>query len=158
VSTNSNHTYCNEINSEPITLPKEPIQKPKNSISQLNEPKPQVQEEVVVKPQKQVLPKNMINLENILLLEGKLTQITANLLDPSMICELCEDWWELSQEETMLRNLGNVFKEPRFKQILRAASVLEVVGVTLCHCIALQNDTHHEEVIIGIVISYFMYI
>ena len=40
----------------------------------------------------------------------------SNFLEETQkVIELCEDWWELSQEETMLQNLANVFKEPRYK-------------------------------------------
>lgn len=162
---NSNHTYCNEISdSEGATVPKTTLnkaKKPVNTIKNLSNDQEESKSQdgssrddsVASKVTQEVKPapsKNMINLENILLIEQKLVKISENLLCTSTICELCEGWWELSQEETMLRNLGNVFKEPRFKQILRAASILEVIGVTLCHTVALQiNGTVNDDIMIG---------
>lgn len=59
--------------------------------------------------------KNMINLENIMLLEKKLCSILDAVESMDEVIPFCEDWWDLSQEETMLQNLGNVFKEPKYK-------------------------------------------
>jgi hypothetical protein len=67
--------------------------------------------------------KNMINLENILIIEKKINEITDAINTMVEINLLCEDWWEVSQEETMLMNLGNVFKEPRYKAILKQATL-----------------------------------
>jgi hypothetical protein len=65
--------------------------------------------------------KNMINLENILIIEKKINEISDSINTMVEINLLCEDWWEVTQEETMLMNLGNVFKEPRYKAILKQA-------------------------------------
>lgn len=55
-------------------------------------------------------PNNMINLENILLLEGKIQQIYENTsLNFSKVTSLCEDWWEITQEEITLQELGILF-------------------------------------------------
>lgn len=45
-------------------------------------------------------PSNMINLENIMMLEMKINQIFDNVsLNFSKVTSLCEDWWEVTQEE-----------------------------------------------------------
>lgn len=67
--------------------------------------------------------KNMINLENILIIEKKISEILEGINTMVEINLLCEDWWEVTQEETMLMNLGNVFKEPKYKAILKQATL-----------------------------------
>lgn len=69
--------------------------------------------------------KNMINLENIIIIEKKISEISEGINTMVEINLLCEDWWEVTQEETMLMNLGEVFKEPRYKQILKQATLCE---------------------------------
>ena len=69
--------------------------------------------------------KNMINLENILIIEKKISEISDGINTMVEINLLCEDWWEVTQEETMLMNLGDVFKEPRYKAILKQATLCE---------------------------------
>jgi hypothetical protein len=77
------------------------------------------------------VPKNMINLENVILLETKLLAIKEGLPKLDGIAELCEDWWEISHNETMLQNLGNVFKEPRYKAILKTAIAAEISVISI---------------------------
>jgi hypothetical protein len=48
----------------------------------------------------------MINLENIMLIEKKIAEICEGVASMDSISSLCEDWWELTQQETMLQNLG----------------------------------------------------
>lgn len=67
--------------------------------------------------------KNMINLENILIIDKKLGEISQSINTMVGIQALCEDWWEITQEETMLMNLGGVFKEEKYKQILKRATL-----------------------------------
>lgn len=69
--------------------------------------------------------KNMINLENILIIEKKISETLEGINTMVEINLLCEDWWEVTQEETMLMNLGNVFKEPKYKAILKQATLCE---------------------------------
>lgn len=85
--------------------------------------------------------KNMINLENILIIEKKLTEITDSINTMVDINLLCEDWWEITQEETMLMNLGNVFKEPKYKEILKRATLCECVTVSIVYVISLHLET-----------------
>lgn len=93
--------------------------------------------------------KNMINLENILLIERKLTEINEGISMMEGISELCEDWWELSHEETMLQNLGNVFKEPKFKSILKISSLVEVAAISLCYWVSLHLETPPKSILIS---------
>ena len=59
---------------------------------------------------------SMINLENVLIIEEKIREIYDSLSTfHKEISLLCEDWWEVTQEETALAELGNLFKEPIFK-------------------------------------------
>jgi len=87
---------------------------------------PEVKNEFSSVTDSQSMSKNMINLENVLLLEQKLTQINENIGKSTNVHELCEDWWEINQNETMLHNLGNVFKEPKYKSILKSAIISEI--------------------------------
>ncbi|CAI2385968.1 unnamed protein product [Moneuplotes crassus] len=54
---------------------------------------------------------------------------------------LCEDWWEITQEETMLMNLGEVFKEPKYKEIIKIATLSECVTVSIVYVISLHLET-----------------
>lgn len=110
------NTYCSSFKEHPPAVNKVP-----DPVNVLNLPKKQPQN------------KNMINLENILLIEKKLSSIISHFQSSQEISSLCEDWWELSQEETMLQNLGNVFKEPRYKTCLKTGSILETLSISLCH-------------------------
>lgn len=63
---------------------------------------------------------SMVNLENVLIIEEKIRLIYDQISNFSKdISMLCEDWWEVTQEETALHELGNLFKEPAYKQILK---------------------------------------
>lgn len=134
-------TDCNTISKMEAKLKSEQI--PENSFHETQE-----LSELNL-PRKVPTNKNMINLENILLLENKLSSLMVNLKNSDAICKLWEEWWELSQEETMLQNLGNVFKEPKFKLILKMSTILEVVSITLWHWMGLQNDAANEIIILG---------
>lgn len=91
-------------------------------------------------------PRNMVNLENILLLERKISQIVDFIENkykdcvssdsPNELVKICEDWWDISDNETMLPNLGNVFKEQRYKAILRTTSIVEACILTTIHLIS----------------------
>ncbi|CAI2382574.1 unnamed protein product [Moneuplotes crassus] len=83
---------------------------------------------------------NMINIENVILLEEKMRLINENVLKMKDLTRLCEDWWEISHTETMLQNLGNVFKEPRYKAILRTATCVEICAISLIFAV----DQHYE--------------
>ena len=93
--------------------------------------------------------KNMINLENIMLIEKKILEIIDGINKMEGISVLCEDWWELSHEETMLQNLGNVFKEPKYKSILKTASLVEVVSISLCYWVSQHLKTPPKSVLIS---------
>ena len=93
--------------------------------------------------------KNMINLENILLIEKKILEIIEGINKMDGVSILCEDWWELSHEETMLQNLGNVFKEPKYKSILKTSSLVEVVSISLCYCISQHLKTPPKSVLMS---------
>ena len=100
---------------------------------------------------------NMINLENILKLESKLTKIVQDLADPSDledIIMLWEEWWDLSREETMLQNLGNVFKEPKYKIILKTATCLETFAITIWHSTLLQSEGKYPKILTGKFVQY----
>lgn len=85
--------------------------------------------------------KNVINLENILIIEKKLGEILDGINTMVEINLLCEDWWEITQEETMLMNLGNVFKEAKYKAILKRATLCECVTVSVVYVISLHLET-----------------
>lgn len=85
--------------------------------------------------------KNMINLENILIIEKKIGEILQEINTMVQIDSLCEDWWEVTQEETMLMNLGNVFKEPKFKAILKQATLCECATISIVYVISLHLET-----------------
>ena len=82
---------------------------------------------------------SMINLENVLIIEEKIREIYDSLSTfHKEISLLCEDWWEVTQEEIALSELGNLFKEPVYKQILKQASLNESVAVSLAYVISLE--------------------
>ena len=93
--------------------------------------------------------RNMINLENIMLIEKKILEIIDGIHKMDGISILCEDWWELSHEETMLQNLGNVFKEPKYKLILKTSSIVEVVSISLCYCISQHLKTPPKSILMS---------
>lgn len=93
--------------------------------------------------------KNMINLENILLLERKLCMIKESIATMSGLADLCEDWWEISHQETTLQNLGNVFKEPKFKTILKTSIIIEIAAVSVIYIISLHSETPPKSILIS---------
>lgn len=84
----------------------------------------------------------MINLENILKLENKIQLIYENSsLNFSKVTTLCEDWWEITQEEQTLQELGLLFREPRFKEFLKIATLNECVIISIAYVISLHIET-----------------
>lgn len=100
-------------------------------------------------PKTETIPKNMINLENVILLEEKLRKINENILKMSDLSSFCEDWWEISHSETMLQNLGNVFKEPRYKAILKTATAVEMCAVSYIYAISQHFQTPPKSIIMS---------
>jgi Dullard-like phosphatase family protein len=101
--------------------------------------------------------KNMINLENILIIEKKIREITDGINTMVDINLLCEDWWEVTQEETMLMNLGNVFKEPKYKAILKRATLCECVTISIVYVISLHLETP-PTIILTLLKNMLMYV
>ena len=95
------------------------------------------------------IPKNMINLENVILLETKLWMIKENIPKMDGISELCEDWWEISHNETMLQNLGHVFKEPRYKAILKTAIAAEISVISIIFSVSMHLETPPKSILIS---------
>lgn len=97
------------------------------------------------KPQQPQQPQqqnnNMINLENILMIEEKLKQLIQSINTMVDIDKLCEDWWEVTTDETMLMNLSSIFREPAYKQILKRAVLSESVAISLVYAIGLHLET-----------------
>lgn len=116
-----------------------------NNSSNKKEDNPRTQPEV---------SKNMINLENVILLESKLLAIKEGMPKLDGIAELCEDWWEISHNETMLQNLGNVFKEPRYKAILKTAIAAEISVVSIIFCVSMHLETPPKSILQGKYNSY----
>lgn len=49
----------------------------------------------------------------------------------------------------MRQNLGNVFKEPRYKAILKTAAVVEIAVITLIHMISIHVETPPKSITFG---------
>jgi Dullard-like phosphatase family protein len=101
--------------------------------------------------------KNMINLENVLIIEKKINEISEAINTMVEINLLCEDWWEITQEETMLMNLGNVFKEDRYKQILKQATLWEWSTISIVYVISLHLETP-PSIILTLLKNMLMYV
>lgn len=101
--------------------------------------------------------KNMINLENILLLERKICMIKESIATMSGLSDLCEDWWEISHQETTLQNLGNVFKEPKYKSILKTSIMIEVAAVSVVYIISLHSETPPKSILISKFINFIKF-
>lgn len=100
--------------------------------------------------------KNMINLENILIIEQKLRQITESINTMVDIKELCEDWWEITNQETMLMNLSSIFKELKFKEILKQVNHCECVTISIIYAINLHLKTP-PTIILTLIKSLMLY-
>ena len=62
-------------------------------------------------------------------------------LNISKITSLCEDWWEITQEEQTLQELGNLFWEPKFKEFLKIATLNECIAISMAYVISLHIET-----------------
>lgn len=91
---------------------------------------------------------NMVNLENIIALEQKLWEmyekISSQVSDLTLICE---DWWEITQEETTLIDLGGLFREEVFRDYLKKASLCECIVVSIAYVISLHLETPPKSVL-----------
>lgn len=91
---------------------------------------------------------NMINLENVLQIEEKISAVHEGLgMNLGEVTTLCEDWWELTQVETTLSNLGNLFREPKYKLLLKMATLQECVTISIAYVISLHVETPPKSVL-----------
>lgn len=93
--------------------------------------------------------KNLINLENVLLVEDKLWTILESfrflqhqqsattetlIIKFADIAFLCEEWWEITHENN-LNYLDRLFKDEVVRRSVRQAIILQVLVITLCYAI-----------------------
>jgi len=97
----------------------------------------------------------MINLENVILLEEKLRKINENIVKMENVATLWEDWWEISHSETMILNLGNVFKEPRYKSILKAATGVEMWAISIIFAVCQHTQIPPKSILLSKCLHYF---
>ena len=112
--------------------------------------------------------KNLINLENVLLIEDKLWSILESFRflqhsssSPSMqaqdepgdelvmktnvqkyadIALLCEEWWEITNDNN-INYLDRLFKDDNVRRSVRQAIILQVISITLCYSITSERST-----------------
>lgn len=102
-------------------IPTPPV-KPKttNYIRKINEPRA---------PEE---PKFMLNLEDIVILEEKISGMLDMLANPANCTVLCEDWWDISAENT-LSKVDRLFRDERLRKSLKLAMIYESIGVAVLY-------------------------
>jgi len=72
----------------------------------------------------------MINLENVLLVEDRISLMHDKLKSPNYmeegarVVELCEDWWEILRLESLLFEVYKIFKDEATQKSLRKTLIL----------------------------------
>jgi CTD small phosphatase-like protein 2 len=76
------------------------------------------------------IDKQLINLEKIISQEKKLSSILDSLNTNDNTLDLCEDYWQLSNDEA-LWGIEKLFKEPRTRKAMRDSIIIESLGIAL---------------------------
>jgi CTD small phosphatase-like protein 2 len=74
----------------------------------------------------------MVNLEDLLIIEGNLSFIIEKFAFPSQVLSTLEDIWELTSENT-LNNLYTLYRDERTRETIKYSMVLQAVGVSISH-------------------------
>ena len=101
--------------------------------------------------------KNLINLENVLLIEDKLwsvlesfryLQLTNELQADVKTCVqkyadvalMCEEWWEITHDNN-INYLDRLFKDDALRRNVRQAIILQMITVTVCYTLTSERST-----------------
>jgi len=90
--------------------------------------------------------KFFINLEDLVNIEEILSILIDKIQNSESAIEECENWWEITDENSIVR-IDGLFKREEVKQSLREAVILEAVGVSLAQFLdhtALGNTSATE--------------
>eukprot|EP00347_Sterkiella_histriomuscorum_P018948 403343543 len=174
-STNFQSPVMNQIQldlqSPIIDSSQTPIQ---NYINHERNPQIQQTQQQIDKPPKSNQSKdlkNLINLENVLLIEDKLwtilesfrylqhqgqgTRISQLNQDQIIattakkqgdIALLCEEWWEITHEDN-LNYLDRLFKDPIVRRSVRQSIILELFSITICYAITSEKSSDTESLL-----------
>ena len=79
-----------------------------------------------------------LNLESLLFIEEKLWMIVEGIRENRDISEQCEEWWEVTDEDSV-NSIDRLFRDERLRRGIRQLLILESVAVTLVYTLTVED-------------------